>query len=137
MYIKISKNTFYITIVLIMLLPISKQWKLLMFGTRTTGVAVDYKILNQRADMQYNSEYAKTTIFQYQVGNAAYRVLGPSNSVYELGEEHKIIYDKRRPSKSMIPTIAYMYSFHRIIIPMMVLLVWIAFYTSFTPPVRR
>lgn len=137
MYLKINRNTFYITIVLIMLLPISKQWKLLLFGTRTIGVAVDYQILNQRADMQYNSSYAKTTIFQYNVGNKNYRILGPSNSVYELGEKHKIIYDKRRPSKSMIPTIAYMYSFHRIIIPMMVLLVWIAFYTSFTPPGRR
>ncbi len=137
MYLKINRNTFYITIVLIMLLPISKQWKLLMYGTRTTGVAVDYQILNQRADMQYNSSYAKTTIFQYKVGNRNYRILGPSNSVYELGEERKIIYDKRRPSKSIIPTFAYLYSFPRIIIPLLVLLVWIAFYTSFTPPGRR
>jgi hypothetical protein len=118
-----------------MLLPISKQWKLLIFGVRTTGVAVDYKILNRRAD--YNSEYAKTTIFQYQVGNKAYRILGPSNSVYELGEERRIIYDQKRPSKSMIPSLAYLYSFHRIIIPILILLVWIAFYTSFTPPGKR
>jgi hypothetical protein len=118
-----------------MLLPISKQWKLLIFGVRTTGVAVDYKILNSRAE--YNSEYAKTTIFQYKVGNTAYRILGPSNSVYELGEERRIIYDQKRPSKSMIPSLAYLYSFHRIIIPILILLVWIAFYTSFTPPGRR
>lgn len=131
MYLKIKKSTFYLINFLILLLPVSNQYKLLLFGVRTTGVAVDYEISAGSFDVTGGSAEYRSTIFEYTAGDHKYRITGPQNRIYKLGETKKIIYNKNKPGKSMMPSIAYLYSFKRIIIPVILFIVWLAFYSSF------
>ncbi len=54
-----------------------------------------------------------------------------------LGEKARVIYNKRNPDKCMILSFAYIYSSPNALIPGIILLLWIAFYTSFTRPEKR
>jgi hypothetical protein len=62
---------------------------------------------------------------------------GPENVFYEIGEKVRVIYDKRNPNRCMILSFAYLYSSPNALIPGFLLLIWIAFYTSFTKPETR
>gem|GEM_PF-2987934 len=139
-YINISKNKFWIITLLILLVPISKETRLLLFGKRTTAEVVSYRIYHSQSSLQettYRSrgDYSyKCAVFQFRTENAIVKMDGPAYVKYDLGEKRNVIYDAKHPEKSIMPNIAYLYGFRRCILPILLLLVWIALYTSFKPP---
>ncbi len=128
---KVSKVKFYIILVLILLLPISKKYKLLLFGVRTEGVVVDYAELIH-LPVNY-IDWHNCAIIRFKANNQTHYMRGPEDVMYEPGRKMKVIYDKKNPSKSMIPAFTYFYSIPNALIPGILLLLWIAFYTSFAP----
>lgn len=128
---KVNKTKFYIILVLILLLPVSKKYKLLLFGARTEGVVVDYAELIH-LPVNYVG-WHNCAIIRFDSNNETHYMRGPEDVMYESGKEMKVIYDKKKPSKCMIPTFAYFYSMPNALLPGIFLLLWIAFYTSFAP----
>ncbi len=128
---KVSKTRFYFILVLILLLPVSKKYRLLLFGTRTEGVVVDYAELIH-LPVNY-IDWHNCAIIRFDANNKTYYMRGPEDVMYEAGRKMKVIYDNKNPSKSMIPAFAYFYSMPNALIPGILLLLWIAFYTSFAP----
>ncbi|MFO7370338.1 MAG: hypothetical protein R6X09_08725 [Bacteroidales bacterium] len=128
---KVSKTKFYFVLILILLLPVSKKYKLLIFGTRTEGVVVDYAEL---IDLPVNYlDWRNCAIIRFNANNKTHYMRGPEDVMYEPGRKMKVIYDRKNPSKSMIPAFAYFYSMPNALLPGILLLLWIAFYTSFAP----
>ncbi len=134
MYFKISKLKFYVILFLILLIPVSKKYRLLLFGIRTEGIAVGYGEWDVRSTMRGNFDY---TLFQFQTEKGIFEIRGPENVIYELGEKARVIYNKRNPNKCMILSFTYLYSSPNALIPGIIFLLWIAFYTSFTKPEKR
>jgi hypothetical protein len=134
LYIKISKLKFYGILFLILLIPVSKKYRLLLFGIRVEGIAVGYGEWEMRSNIPGNYEY---TLFQFQTEKGNFEIRGPENVIYELGEKARVIYNKKNPNKCMILSFAYLYSSPNALIPGIILLLWIAFYTSFTKPEKR
>ena len=134
LYFKISKLKFYVILFLILLFPVSKKYRLLLFGIRTEGIAVGYGEWEMSSTIPGNFEY---TLFQFQTDKGSFVIRGPENVIYELGEKARVIYNKRNPDKCMILSFAYLYSSPNALIPGIILLLWIAFYTSFTRPEKR
>jgi len=132
LYFKISKLKFYVILFLILLIPVSKKYRLLLFGVRTEGIAVGYG--EMRSIRPASFDY---TLFQFQTDKGSFEIRGPENVIYELGEKTRVIYNKRNPNKCMILSFAYLYSSPNAAITGVLLLFWIAFYTSFTKSESR
>ncbi len=133
-YFKISKLKFYVILFLILLIPVSKKYRLLIFGTWTEGIAVGYgeNAIRPTAPVRFDH-----TLFRFDTEKGSFEIRGPENIIYKPGEKTKVIYDKRHPDKCMIFSLAYLYSAPNAIIPGVLLLLWIAFYTSFTKPEKK
>ncbi len=128
---KVSKAKFYIILVLILLLPVSKKYKLLLFGARTEGVVIDYAELIHLPENYI--DWHNCAIIRFDANNETHYMRGPEDVMYKPGRKMKVIYDHKNPSKSMIPTFTYFYSIPNALVPGILLLLWIAFYTSFAP----
>lgn len=139
-YINISKNKFWLVTFLILLLPVSKDTLLLLFGTRTTAEVVGYRIVHTKpsyGESYYKSkpDYSyKCAVFQFRTKNAIVKMNGAPYINYDPGEKRTVIYDAKDPSKCIMPNLPYLYGFRRCILPILLLIVWIAIYTSFRPP---
>ncbi len=131
---KISKLKFFIVLFLILLIPVSKEYRLLLFGTRTEGIAVGYGEIKGKSTLPTGFYY---TFFRFDAGSGNFEIRGPENAIYELGDKARVIYDKKDPNKSIIFSFAYLYSSPNAMIPGVLVLFWIALYTSFAKPGRN
>lgn len=134
LYFKISKFKFYVILFLILLIPVSKKYRLFLFGIRTEGIAVGYGETRSKSGLPASFDY---TLFRFDTQKGSFEIRGPENFIYKIGEKKKVIYDKRNPGKCIIPTFSYLYLTPNAVIPGLLLLLWIAFYTSFTTPEKR
>jgi hypothetical protein len=132
LYFKISKLQFYVILFLILLIPVSKKYRLLIFGIRTEGIAVGYG--EMRTTSPGSFDY---TLFQFQTEKGSFEIRGPENVIYEMGEKARIIYNKRNPNKCMILSFTYLYESPNAMMSGILVLLWIAFYTSFAKPERH
>jgi len=130
---KISKLKFFVILFLILLIPVSKKYRLLLFGTRTEGIAVGYGESQGMSTLPTGYDY---TFFRFDTQTGSFEIRGPENVIYELGDKARVIYDKRDPNKCIIFSFDYLYSSPNAMLPGVLLLFWIAFYTSFVIPGR-
>lgn len=139
-YIKISRINFWLITILIILIPVSKEFKLLLWGTRTSGEVVSLKISHNksspngsRAEREADYDFM-CVVIEFKTKDAVVRMNGPAYVKYDLGERVTIIYDDKNPAHCIMPTLAYLYSIQHSLWLIPILMVWIAFYTSFAPP---
>lgn len=139
-YIKISRTSFWLIIVLILLIPVSKEFRLLVWGTRTSGEVVSFKIthaqsLQEGTSAEREADYDfKCAVIEFRTKDAVVRMNGPAYVKYDLGQWVAIIYDEKNPDHCIMPNLAYLYSIQHSLWLIPILMVWIAFYTSFAPP---
>jgi len=120
-------------VLFILLLPLSKEYRLLIFGQRTYGEIAGY----HAADSAYNV-YSKNvlyyTLINFNTENESYIVPAPRYMLFEEGSVVKIIYDKNNPDNYIIASFEFLYTSPIAIIAGVILLVWIAFYSTFGVP---
>lgn len=124
---KISRLQFWAVTLLILLLPLSSKYKLILWGEKTVGTVVDHK----KVGFGRLSEYDTYSVIQFNADSKSVRMYGPENTIYELGDSITVYYDKRKPENCMILNFSYIYTGRSAIIPFVLLLVWIAFYNAF------
>jgi hypothetical protein len=134
LYFKISKLQFYVILFLILLIPVSKKYRLLLFGERTEGIAIAYGESNVRHTAPVDFDY---TLFRFHTEKGSFEIKGPENFIYKPGDRVRVIYNKSDPDQCMILSFSYLYLSPNAMIPGVLLLFWIAFYTSFAKPERR
>ena len=121
---KISRTKFYIIIVIILLLPLSKNWRLLLFGHDVTGVVKYHR------DISAHKGYYRYSIIFYEVNNQEYQVKGPANVVYPVGKKIKIKYRDSNPSKCIPLNLSTIYFGKQMAFPGFLLIVWLALYIN-------
>jgi hypothetical protein len=131
LYFKISRLNFYVILFMILLIPVSKKYRLLLFGIRTEGIAIAYVDYPVSPAISGNYDY---TLFRFHTEKGIFEIRGPENVIYQPGDKVRVIYNKSNPDKCMILSFAYLYSSPNAMIPGVLLLLWIAFYTSFAKP---
>jgi hypothetical protein len=131
LYFEVSRFKFYLILFLILLIPVSKKYRLLLFGIRVEGIAAGYgeTVVRSTEPGTYN-----WTLFQFPTEKGNFTIRGPENVIYKPGEKARVIYNKKNPNKCMILSFAYLYSSPNALVPGVILLLWIAFYSSFTKP---
>lgn len=124
---KISRLQFWAVTLLILLLPLSSKYKLIIWGERTIGRVIEHKkVVGGRL-----SGHDTYSVIQFKTDSVTVRMYGPENTVYKLGEPITVFYNRDNPEDCLILTFAYIYTGRSAIIPFVLLLVWIAFYTAF------
>ncbi len=121
----ISGKQFIFITLLFLLLPLSSNWKLLLFGERTTGIVEQHKITSP---MFNNSE--RYSIIRFQANGNDILIYGPEDLVYPIGKKIKIIYQKKDPSNYVMLTIAGLLLTNKSIIFLVLFILWLAFYLS-------
>jgi len=124
---KISGSKFLVITILILLIPIYGNWKLIVYGEKSEGVVV--KIIEENTGMLL-SFYS---IIAYEGNQKQYILRGPENVEYPVGKKFHILHSKEDPQNAIIFSIKGFY-FNKFASASVVLFIlWIAFYLSFSP----
>jgi len=127
---RISKWVFAGICILILLLPVSRHWKLLTTGERTTGTVTQMvrRIMEKRPGERYPVQASE---IEFMVNGIPYKTYGPSNFEYREGRQLTIFFDRKTPSENCVCTFTGFYLNNYVVLPIVLLTVWAAFYLSF------
>lgn len=131
----ISKWAFYSICVLILALPVSRQWKLLVNGKKTTGTVTDYTpVSRETPDGMVTIDYVSK--IEFIAGDSTCLAYGPRDYEYESGRTLRILYDPENPSNCCILSFSGFYLNNYLVLPLILLVLWAAFYLSFNKYVK-
>ncbi|MBN1117355.1 MAG: hypothetical protein JXA77_09140 [Bacteroidales bacterium] len=132
----ISSRKFIITSILIILLPISAKWRLLVFGNKTKGVVVQH--INTDFYNQTKGEYS---LIQFETPKGKVEFVGPEDLIYPIGKEVIVYYNKKNPEKFLMFNFAGLFLTKVFLLPGLFLLFWSAFYLTmkqtYVPPKEK
>lgn len=110
-------------------MPVAREWKLLLHGDRVEGKVVEMKKYVPGEEVLIRITSFRAVIeFQYQERN--FRIPGPENLEYEIGEKVPLIIDPEDTDNYIIATISGFYFQSRSVMLIIVLILWIALYTT-------
>lgn len=132
----ISRWAFFGICILILILPVSRHWQLLTTGGRTTGTVNQYT-MRIVEDIMGERDLRQASEILYQVDETVHKAYGPTNYEYEVGRSIFIFYNKRDPTRYCVATFTGFYLNNYVIISIILLTVWYAFYLSFNNYRRR
>jgi hypothetical protein len=128
--IRISRYQFYIITFLILLLPLSSSWKLLLFGEKTKGIVTGHIKKYVQGGNYASPSFEKTSVIQYSDGKQYYEFYGPEEIVYPVGKEITIFYNPKKPKKFLMFNFVGLFFSQKMIFPGVLLIVWAAFYLT-------
>lgn len=126
----ISKILFWTVLVLIILLPLGRHWRLLSFGERTTGTAMEYTRF-KKLNMYGEAQLIEATEVHFTVGDSLVKTRGPVDYAIEPGTSIRVYYNPNDPSDNLLFSFAAIYMSNYSILPLVLIIVWYAFYLSF------
>lgn len=125
----IPKPVFWFILVLILLLPFSRNWKLLVFGDYTTAKVKEVKTTVDIMDKTFGGE-TSVSVIEYKVNGNEYKVDGPKDLKLPEGKLMPIAYNKQNPNEYLIINIRTIYLGKMVILPFVLLVLWGSFYLS-------
>jgi len=133
---RIPPLLFWVIFLLVLLLPLSREWKLLIWGQSAGGtVAESYERVDLRAGRKHWVE--ELPVVEFRVGDQLYKAYGRSNHHYEAGRRLTVRYDARDPSVNSIMSFQHFYLRPYSALMIILLVLWAAFATSFNSYSRR
>jgi hypothetical protein len=114
---------------LILVLPVLKEWDVLLRGDRVEGVVIETKkkITGQESLIR-GIEYR--SIIRYNHKDRTYLISGPENLLYETGKKIPLIVHPEKEDKVIIANLTGFYIHQRSIALLVVLILWIAIYST-------
>ncbi|MDF1576733.1 MAG: DUF3592 domain-containing protein [Bacteroidales bacterium] len=133
---RISKWAFGGICLLILLLPVSRYWQLLATGDRTTGTVTRYvmRMIDKLPGQSYPAEVSE---IEFQAEGVVYRAYGPVNYEYQDGRRLTVIYRPNNPAENCVFTFTAFYLDNYVVLPIILLTLWYAFYLTFNNYSKR
>ena len=126
----ISKWTFIGISLLILILPVSRHWQLLTTGERATGTVKEYTVRIVE-DIMGKRELEAASEISFEAGGVTHTTYGPDNFEYMPERTLTIFYKPSDPTVNCVATFTWFYLKGYIVLPIVLLTVWYAFYLSF------
>lgn len=126
----ISKWVFRAICLLILALPVGRHWVLLTTGKKATGTVHDF-VLTTRKKIYGDKELVYRSEIHFEVNGQEHLAYGPLHYEYAKGRTITLFYKRNDPSRYCIATFSGFYLGNYIILPIVLLTVWAAFYMSF------
>jgi len=127
---RISKWAFRGICLLIALLPVSRHWKLLTSGERTSGTVKAY-VYRMAEDVVVERYPVEASEIVFLVDGVIHKAYGPVNYEYKKGRTVNIFYSKDDPAENCVATFSGFYLNYYAVFPIVLLALWYAFYLSF------
>jgi len=132
----ISRWAFYGISFLILILPVSRHWDLLLRGKTAPGEVQQFdRFLLERRFGEDVTEMASTIEFENE--GITYITRGPRNFEYRPGRMVKVRYDPKDPGRNCILTFSGFYLNNYTVLPLILITLWGAFYLSFNNYQKR
>jgi len=132
----ISKWAFRGICLLILLLPVGRHWKLLTTGSKARGTVTEF-VARTREVLGKTTEVAEASEIEFIVEGLSYKAYGPLNYEYIPGRNIVVFYDRDEPSHNCIATFSGFYLGNYTVLPIIMLVLWAAFYMSFNNYQRK
>lgn len=132
----ISKWAFVAICLLIISLPVARHWKILTSGEKAQGTVFD-TVIHKKELLGGESRIYYTSEIVFQANGTPQKAYGPANYEYTIGRKVKVIYKKGNPSENCILTFSGFYLDGYTVLPIILLVVWAAFYMSFNNYQRK
>jgi hypothetical protein len=126
----ISKWAFWGICLLIVILPVSRHWKLLTTGERVDGT-VTGMVIRPLETRVVEPEISYVCEIVFEADDSLHRAFGPPNFEYATGRNIRVYYDPADPSRNCLFTFSGFYLESYTALPVALLMVWAAFYLSF------
>lgn len=127
---RISKWTFLGVFLLILVLPVSRHWKLLIKGGRATGTVIKYseRVVENLVGEKY---LESASVIEFSVDGVTYTTYGPVDHEYNQGRTLPVFYNRKDPTVNCVATFTGFYLNNYVVLPVILIMVWYAFYLSF------
>jgi len=126
----ISKWAFWAICLLIIILPVSRHWKLLTSGEKAQGTVTGF-VIHKEDVLVGESELYYASEIVFDVDGTPQSTYGPANYPYKNGRKIKVFYQEDNPSENCIATFSGFYLDNYTVLPIILLVLWTAFYMSF------
>ena len=126
----ISKWAFRAICLLILILPVSRHWRLLSTGDKARGTVTE-QVVRKKEILGKETEAGFASEIQFAVDGRNYQAYGPLNYEYTLGRTIMVFYNQEEPSQNCIATFGGFYHNNYTVLPIILLVLWAAFYMSF------
>jgi hypothetical protein len=126
---RLNIKHFLLVSILILVLPVVKEWKTLLMGERVEGVVLEMKRQVSGEGSLFRSVVNRAVI-GYYYNERPCIIEGPENLVYDTGKRIPLIVHPDREDKVIIANLAGFYIHHRSIALIVVFFLWIAIYIT-------
>ncbi|HOK84844.1 hypothetical protein [Tenuifilum sp.] len=127
---RISPKLFWFVTLMIITLPITTQYRLLIFGEYTTGEVVGVEYEKTLGISAFGPDKYPIIVFTTLEGKSV-QFYGPENFEYPKGTMLKVVYSPNNPTDCMVFSFGALYTDRKAIIPGILFLLWMAFYLAF------
>ncbi len=125
----LSPLKFWVITLLMLLFPLSMNWRLILHGEITTGIVAYSQSLPERVRQQQNVPYLP--IVEYRVNGQVYEAQPPENVRYRIGKMIRVLYLPEKPSRYMLLSFSGIFLDFEVAWAGLVLLLWLSFFFSF------
>ncbi len=126
----INKWAFYGICVLILALPVSRHWKLLIGGEGAPGTVTGFTRYNHENRFGKVERIFASEV-QFRAGDSIYTAHGPDDFQLERGRTLRVIYDPDDPTHNCLIAFSGFYLNNYAALPIILLVLWASFYLSF------
>lgn len=132
----ISKWAFLGICILILTLPLSRHWKLFILGESSTGVVTEFAMIVHE-NIAGERLIQHVSKIQFKALDSIYFAHGPPGYEYENGRKIRLMYDPDDPTEYCLLTFSGIYLNNYVILPLVLITVWLAFYLSYNSYSRK
>ncbi|MEZ5072397.1 MAG: DUF3592 domain-containing protein [Bacteroidales bacterium] len=132
----ISPWAFWGIFLLILALPVSRHWRLLVSGERSTGV-VTYNGPVVQTYPDGKNHLVKCSVVEFEHADSVCQTVGPPNFEYPLFTEVRVAYDPNHPSEACLLCFSGFYLWNYSVLPVILLVLWLSFYLSYNHYVQK
>ncbi|MEX0986859.1 MAG: hypothetical protein WD052_05225 [Bacteroidales bacterium] len=126
---KLNIVHFLLVTALIFVLPVLKEWNMLLNGDRVEGIVLETKKDTVGANLLFAGVETRSVI-EYRYKEKSYTIDGPENLTFEKGQKIPLIIHPTKENKVIIANLAGFYIHKRSIALVIVFVLWIAIYST-------
>lgn len=125
----IPKPVFWFILILIVLLPFTRNWRLLVFGEYTWGQVKEVRTSVDMLDQTFGGE-TSISVIEFTARGKIFKVNGPIDLKLPEGKKIPLVYKKEDPQDCLILNLRTVYLGKTVILPGVLLVLWLSFYSA-------
>jgi len=137
---KITRAQFYLISALILLIPVSREYKLYLFGESAEGKVIGSSAAFQKFSTRYNGSGVRkvyNTMLKFEFEGGEYLCVSNMDLDLPIGLEKKVLFKTEDPYDSIIANPMYLYASRSTVLVAILFFMWHSFYWSFIKPYQE